>query len=123
MQTRDVVIVGGGIAGSAIATALASAGLDVLVLECQVQYRDRVRGEFLQPWGVAEARRLGVEDALLGAGGGYTTGLATYGEDVDPEVAAANAVPPGPHRSCLPHRRRGQAVPQRRCWPQYPARA
>ena len=93
MQTRDVVIVGGGIAGSAIATALAPAGLDVLVLERQVQYRDRVRGEFLQPWGVAEARRLGVEDALLGAGGGYTTGLATYGEDVDPEVAAANAVP------------------------------
>ena len=93
MSGANVVIVGGGIAGSAIATSLAPAGLDVLVLERQVQYRDRVHGEFLQPWGVAEARQLGVEDALLGAGGGYTTGLATYGEDVNPEVAAANAVP------------------------------
>jgi 2-polyprenyl-6-methoxyphenol hydroxylase-like FAD-dependent oxidoreductase len=93
MQTRDVVIVGGGIAGSAIATALAPAGMDVLVIERQVEYRDKVRGEFLQPWGVAEARRLGLEQALLDAGGGYTTRLVTYGEDVDAEVAASVAVP------------------------------
>ena len=93
MHTRDVVIVGGGIAGSAIAAALAPTGMDVLVIERQVQYRDRVRGESLQPWGVAEARHLGVEQTLLGAGGGYATRLATYGEDVDPETAAAGAVP------------------------------
>ncbi len=93
MHTRDVVIVGGGIAGSAIAAALAPAGVDVLVIERQVKYRDRVRGEFLQPWGVAEARRLGVEQTLLDAGGGYTTRLATYGEDVDADVAASVAVP------------------------------
>jgi 2-polyprenyl-6-methoxyphenol hydroxylase-like FAD-dependent oxidoreductase len=93
MRTRDVVVVGGGIAGSAIAGALAQAGVDVLVLERQVKYRDRVRGEYLQPWGVAEARRLGVEQALLDAGGGYTTRLATYGEDVDAGDAASVAVP------------------------------
>lgn len=93
MQTRDVVIVGGGIAGSAIAAALAPAGVDVLVIERQVEYRDRVRGEYLQPWGVAEARRLGVEQTLLDAGGGYTTRMANYGEDVDATVAAAVAVP------------------------------
>ena len=93
MHTRDVVIVGGGIAGSAIATALAPAGVDVLLLERQVQYRDRVRGEYLQPWGVAEAQRLGVEQTLLDAGGGYTTRLATYGEDVDPDVAETMALP------------------------------
>ena len=94
MQTRDVVIVGGGIAGSAIAAALAPAGVDVLVIERQVKYRDRVRGEYLQPWGVAEARRLGVEQTLLDAGGGYTTRLATYGEDVDADVAASVARSP-----------------------------
>ena len=93
MHTRDVVIVGGGIAGSAIAAALAPTGMDVLVIERQVQYRDRVRGEALMPWGVAEARHLGVEQTLLSAGGGYATRLATYGEDVDPETAAAGAVP------------------------------
>jgi len=93
MHTRDVVVVGGGIAGSAIAAALAPAGVDVLVIERQVQYRDKVRGEYLQPWGVAEAQRLGVEQTLLDAGGGYTTRLANYGEDVDPDLAASGAVP------------------------------
>ncbi len=87
------MIVGGGIAGSAIAATLAPAGVDVLVLERQVEYRDRVRGEYMHPWGVAEARRLGVEQTLLDAGGGHTTRLASYGEDTDPDVAAANAVP------------------------------
>jgi 2-polyprenyl-6-methoxyphenol hydroxylase-like FAD-dependent oxidoreductase len=93
LRKHDVVIVGGGIAGSAIAAALAPAGVDVLVIERQVEYRDRVRGEYLQPWGAAEARRLGVEQTLLDAGGGYTTRLATYGEDVDVELAASVAVP------------------------------
>ncbi len=87
------MIVGGGIAGSAIAATLAPAGVDVLVLERQVHYRDRVRGEYLQPWGVAEARRLGLVDTLLDAGGGYTTRLASYSEDTEPDVAAASAVP------------------------------
>ena len=64
----QVVVVGGGIAGSALACGLASAGLDVLVLEASLEFEDRVRGESMQAWGVAEARALGVEDVLLGAG-------------------------------------------------------
>jgi 2-polyprenyl-6-methoxyphenol hydroxylase-like FAD-dependent oxidoreductase len=64
----DVVIVGGGIGGSALATALAADGLDVVVLEASEVYEDRVRGETMQPWGVAEARELGVEKVLLDAG-------------------------------------------------------
>jgi menaquinone-9 beta-reductase len=54
----DVVVVGGGIAGSALAYALASEGLGVTVLEASEQYEDRVRGEAMQPWGVQEARNL-----------------------------------------------------------------
>jgi 2-polyprenyl-6-methoxyphenol hydroxylase-like FAD-dependent oxidoreductase len=37
----------------------------VLVLEKESQFRDRVRGECLVPWGVAEARELGIADLLL----------------------------------------------------------
>jgi len=68
MDTCDVVVVGAGIGGSALAAALARDGLQVHVLEQTVEYEDRVRGESMMPWGVAEARSLGVEDALLAAG-------------------------------------------------------
>jgi 2-polyprenyl-6-methoxyphenol hydroxylase-like FAD-dependent oxidoreductase len=68
MDASDVVIVGGGIAGSALACALASAGRTVTVLESSLEYSDRVRGESMMPWGVQEARNLGVEQVLLDAG-------------------------------------------------------
>jgi 2-polyprenyl-6-methoxyphenol hydroxylase-like FAD-dependent oxidoreductase len=68
MDTADVVIVGGGIGGGSLAYALAGAGLGVTVLESTTQYEDRVRGESMQPWGLKEARELGVEDAFMAAG-------------------------------------------------------
>src|SRR5438093_4054853 len=60
----DVVTVGGGLAGAGLARLLGRAGLRVLVLERTLGFHDRVRGEVLVPWGVAEAKRLGF-DALL----------------------------------------------------------
>src|SRR5690242_5960179 len=68
MATTDVVVVGGGIAGGSLAYALAAGGLGVTVLEASTRFEDRVRGETMQPWGVKEARQLGVERALLDAG-------------------------------------------------------
>ena len=65
----DVVIVGGGLAGSTLATVLASKGRKVLILERETKFKDRVRGENMLPWGVATARRLGVLDDLVAAGG------------------------------------------------------
>lgn len=62
----DVVVVGAGIAGASIAAVLARGGLEVLLLERQHSYRDRVRGEYLQPWGVLEARAVGLETAMRG---------------------------------------------------------
>jgi 2-polyprenyl-6-methoxyphenol hydroxylase-like FAD-dependent oxidoreductase len=83
MDTREVVIIGGGIAGGALATHLAGAGLDVLVLEREARYEDRVRGEGMPPWGVVDAEQLGVADALIRAGGSYVAKVARYDEAVD----------------------------------------
>jgi 2-polyprenyl-6-methoxyphenol hydroxylase-like FAD-dependent oxidoreductase len=60
----DVVTVGGGLAGSAFAKAMAERGARVLVLERESEFRDRVRGEALAPWGVAELAALGLLDAV-----------------------------------------------------------
>lgn len=68
MRAAEVVVVGGGIAGSSLAYALVREGLDVTVLEATEQYEDRVRGEQMHAWGVKEARDLGVEQILLDAG-------------------------------------------------------
>src|SRR3954471_7301934 len=68
-MSYDVITVGGGLAGSTLATELARAGHKVLVLEREMQFKDRVRGENMLPWGVAAARRLGIYDDLIAAGG------------------------------------------------------
>jgi menaquinone-9 beta-reductase len=59
-ETFDVIVVGGGLGGSAAASVLARAGLEVLVLERETVFRDRVRGEWLAPWGVLELEALGL---------------------------------------------------------------
>ena len=43
---------------------MASNGAKVLLLERDTEFGDRIRGESLQPWGVAEARKLGVAQCL-----------------------------------------------------------
>jgi 2-polyprenyl-6-methoxyphenol hydroxylase-like FAD-dependent oxidoreductase len=63
----DIAIVGGGIAGSSLAAVLARAGLGVLLIERESVFRDRVRGEGIHPWGVAEAHRIGLDPVLAAA--------------------------------------------------------
>jgi menaquinone-9 beta-reductase len=60
----DIIAVGGGLGGAAFAKAMAQSGKRVLVLEREKQFKDRVRGEFLTPWGVAEARELGIYELI-----------------------------------------------------------
>ncbi|HEX8760969.1 MAG TPA: FAD-dependent oxidoreductase, partial [Pseudonocardiaceae bacterium] len=89
----DVVVVGGGIAGSALATVLARDGHEVLVLERQTSYRDKVRGEGISCWGVAELLRLDLDKPLLDAGGSYADRFVGFDETTDPADAEAAAVP------------------------------
>src|SRR4051794_28433811 len=61
----DIIVVGGGLAGAALARSLAEAGGRVLVLERTRRFQDRVRGEVVSPWGVTEAKTLGLYDPLI----------------------------------------------------------
>jgi 2-polyprenyl-6-methoxyphenol hydroxylase-like FAD-dependent oxidoreductase len=88
----DVVIVGAGIAGGALATALARNGISVLLLEKTRFHQDRVRGESMVPWGVSEADKLGVLDVLLAAGGHYTPIGIPFGEGISTEAARTRAI-------------------------------
>lgn len=64
----DVAIIGGGVAGSALAIVLRRQGLDVHLIERSEVFRDRIRGETIHPWGASELRRLGLYDlAITGA--------------------------------------------------------
>jgi len=64
----EIVTVGGGLGGSSFAGAMARKGARVLILEREAQFKDRVRGEFIVPWGVAEARQLGIAAGLKECG-------------------------------------------------------
>ena len=74
----DLIIIGGGIGGSALAAAMAKTGARALVLESEESFRDRVRGEALMPWGVAEARLLDLEAVLESAGANPLTYWDSY---------------------------------------------
>ena len=68
-KTYDIITIGGGLGGSALAKVMAEHGASVLVLERETRFRDRVRGEFMFPWGAEEARNLGIYDAIMAFGG------------------------------------------------------
>jgi menaquinone-9 beta-reductase len=85
----EVVIVGAGIGGSALAIVLARAGIAVTVVEKSLVHVDHVRGEWLAPWGVAETQRLGLYETLIAAGGHHLGRHIPYGDDVDAASAEA----------------------------------
>ncbi|KAA8575977.1 hypothetical protein EYC84_006141 [Monilinia fructicola] len=62
----DVVVVGAGVFGCAIAYALAQQGRSVLLLERWLKEPDRIVGELLQPGGVSALEKLGLAHCLDG---------------------------------------------------------
>ena len=95
MADYDLAIVGGGIAGSALAAVMARDGYKVLLLEQSEAFMDRVRGEWIAPWGVVETRRVGLYDLLRDAGGHHVARHVTYDESRDPKASEAHMLPLG----------------------------
>jgi len=89
----DVVIIGAGILGCAVAVALSNQGRSVILLERSLKQPDRIVGELLQPGGVAALEELGMRDCLEDIDAIKVEGydVIYYGEEVPiayPENAA-----------------------------------
>jgi len=116
MKTYDLVIVGGGIAGSATAIVMGRAGKSILLLEQMAVFEDRVRGEWIAPWGVTEVKWLGLYDLLMKAGGHHLSRHVTYDESRTAAESEARTLPlnmfapdvPGP--LCIGHPAHCQAL-------------
>ena len=102
MSDYDLIIVGGGIGGSALAAVMARAGRRVLLLERTEAFEDRVRGEWIAPWGVVETQRVGLYERLVAAGGHHLTRHITYDETLDPAQAEAGPLPLGMFKQGVP---------------------
>lgn len=64
VEEVDVIIIGAGVAGSAMAWALGKQGRRVVALERDLNQPDRIVGELLQPGGVASLTALGLEHCI-----------------------------------------------------------
>src|SRR5262249_398844 len=108
-RTPDVVIAGGGIAGSALAAVLARGNVQVAVLVHDLEPVDPVRGEPMGPWGATELRRFGLYDALVGAGSVFTNLTVPHDENLPREkalpftVRITDLVPEVPGILCMSH--------------------
>lgn len=102
-QIFDVIIVGGGIAGSTLGGVLARAGLGVLVIEKEPHFRDRIRGEGTWPWGVAHAHALGLHDLLCAAGTVPLLAVHRYEDGVHVETPLAMDVGDTPPAAAFFH--------------------
>ncbi len=80
MRRRDVVIVGAGPAGSALAALLARQGLEVLLLDRARFPRAKVCGEYMSPQALASLDRLGALGLVEALGPRRLRGLSVRSE-------------------------------------------
>lgn len=98
MADYDIITVGGGLGGSGLGKAMAESGYRVLVLERETEFKDRVRGEIISPWGLYDAQALGLDAAFYEAGAnrcneimlefGFPTPVAPFSEGNEWGLAA-----------------------------------
>lgn len=68
MSHFDAIVIGAGVVGPCIATALARQGRKVLIVERDWSEPDRIVGELMQPAGIKALRELGMVQAVNGIG-------------------------------------------------------
>jgi 2-polyprenyl-6-methoxyphenol hydroxylase-like FAD-dependent oxidoreductase len=78
VREYDIITIGGGLGGASLAKAMAEHGARVLVLERERRFKDRVRGEGMWPWGIAELKELGVYQGLIDSCARQIPWLDTY---------------------------------------------
>ncbi|KZV29906.1 squalene epoxidase 3 [Dorcoceras hygrometricum] len=74
----DVIIVGAGVAGAALAHTLGKDGRRVRVIERDLSEQDRIVGELLQPGGYLKLIELGLEDCVENIGAQRVLGYALF---------------------------------------------
>ncbi|KAF7691926.1 squalene monooxygenase [Silurus meridionalis] len=82
----DVIIVGAGVLGCAMATVLARDGRKVTVVERDLREPDRIVGELLQPGGYRTLRELGLEGAAEGLDAHVVSGYVIHDLESHSEV-------------------------------------
>lgn len=106
-RTVDVIVVGGGFAGSVVACALAREGRQILVVEAKPgAVHRRLAGELMHPAGAAVLERLGLLGPLHAVGGIDVHGFAVYpgGPDQDPTLLRYDEIRGVPPRGlAIPH--------------------
>ncbi|HEY7911312.1 MAG TPA: NAD(P)/FAD-dependent oxidoreductase [Blastocatellia bacterium] len=95
MTDYDVIIVGGGPAGSSAAIRCAANGIRVVLLEEKHMPREKVCGEFITPECFPTLERAGVVDRLLSQGARKITKLglvASTGKSIESEISRLSDV-------------------------------
>ncbi|KGO77948.1 Squalene epoxidase [Penicillium italicum] len=103
----DVVIVGAGVLGCALAVALGKQGRSVILLEKSLEEPNRIVGELLQPGGVQALEQLGLRDCLEDIDGIDVKGywVSYFGEPVLLEYPKSSPTSPTPLGRAFHHGR------------------
>ncbi|EMP30287.1 Squalene monooxygenase [Chelonia mydas] len=82
----EVIIVGSGVLGSALAAVLSRDGRNVTVVERDLKEPDRIVGELLQPGGYNALKELGLEDSVEGLDAHIVNGYIIHDLESKSEV-------------------------------------
>lgn len=90
----EAIIVGAGPVGCALAYALGSSGRQILVLERDLSFPDRIVGELLQPGGCASLHKLGMLECLNNIDSRLCEGYAVFWGDHQVDIPYPNFTQP-----------------------------